>query len=95
MPDLSTPATTPKKIILRKYRRLPLRERRRLQKAAARAYARGDSIRTIAAAIGHSYGTTHRILTDAGVALRRRGVPTRNRDDHGTATVPPRQRASR
>lgn len=77
------------------YQQLPLPERQRLRKNAATAYARGDSIRTIAAAIGYSYATTHRILTDAGVTLRKRGGPYRNRDNHGAATVPPRQRASR
>ena len=36
-------------------------------------YDAGESIRTLAAATGRSYGFIHRILTEAGVTLRGRG----------------------
>ncbi|MFJ9551736.1 helix-turn-helix domain-containing protein [Streptomyces erythrochromogenes] len=42
-------------------------------------YEGGSSIRTLAHSIGCSYRFVHRILTEAGVHLRRRGRPTRSR----------------
>ncbi|WP_199512196.1 helix-turn-helix domain-containing protein [Nucisporomicrobium flavum] len=96
MPDDGTaPAAAPTQIARRKYLLLPRWERRALQKTAAAAYARGDTIRTIAAAIGYSYATTHRILTDAGVTMRKRGGPSRDRNNHAAPPAPPRQPTSR
>ncbi len=42
------------------------------------AYEGGASIRALARAHGRSYGTMHRILTQAGVVLRGRGGATRS-----------------
>jgi hypothetical protein len=39
-------------------------------------YAAGESIRSLAAATGRSYGFIHRILTETGVTLRGRGGAT-------------------
>jgi hypothetical protein len=39
-------------------------------------YDAGESIRSLAAATGRSYGFIHRILTETGVALRGRGGAT-------------------
>ncbi|WP_078279184.1 helix-turn-helix domain-containing protein [Mycobacteroides franklinii] len=39
------------------------------------AYEAGASIRTLAAAHGHSYGYVHHALTEAGAELRGRGGP--------------------
>lgn len=39
------------------------------------AYEAGASIRTLAAAHGHSYGYVHDALTEAGAQLRGRGGP--------------------
>lgn len=93
--DHTEPAAAPPRVTRRKYQQLPRCERQRLQETAATAYARGDSIRAIAAAIGYSYATTHQILIDAGVTLRKRGGPNRHRANHGALAAPPRQQASR
>ena len=42
------------------------------------AYEGGASIRALARAHGRSYGTVHRILTQAGVVLRGRGGVARS-----------------
>ena len=39
-------------------------------------YDAGESIRSLAAATGRSYGFIHRILTETGVTLRGRGGAT-------------------
>lgn len=39
----------------------------------AKKYEKGASIRTLAEQTGRSYGFVHRLLTEAGVALRGRG----------------------
>jgi hypothetical protein len=36
-------------------------------------YANDESLRSIAAHVGRSYGTVHRLLREAGVTLRPRG----------------------
>ncbi len=41
----------------------------------AARYQAGESIRSLAAGSGRSYGFVHRILTEAGVPLRTRGGP--------------------
>ncbi len=40
-------------------------------------YDAGESIRSLAASTGRSYGFIHRILTESGVTLRGRGGATR------------------
>lgn len=40
---------------------------------ATKLYAKGKSIREISEATGASYGKIHRLLNEAGVALRPRG----------------------
>jgi hypothetical protein len=42
-------------------------------RAAVDLYARGESVRAIAAASGRSYGAVYRALVGAGVELRSRG----------------------
>lgn len=37
-----------------------------------RRYVDGAAIREVAAAVGRSYGTVHRVLTEEGVAMRSR-----------------------
>ncbi|MEV7628783.1 helix-turn-helix domain-containing protein [Actinoplanes sp. NPDC089786] len=48
-------------------------ERQRRENVVVAAYARGDTIRAIAATTGYSYGCIHKVLTDAGVERRPRG----------------------
>ena len=54
-------------------------ERARITTDATRQYAAGASIRQIAAAVGRSYGFTHRLLTSAGVPMRTRGAASSRR----------------
>jgi hypothetical protein len=42
-------------------------------------YTSGESIRSLAAATGRSYGFIHRVLTESGVQLRQRGGARRRR----------------
>lgn len=42
-------------------------------------YAAGESIRSLAASTGRSYGFVHRLLSEAGVELRGRGGATRGK----------------
>ena len=42
-------------------------------------YTAGESIRSLAASTGRSYGFIHRILSESGVSLRGRGGATRGR----------------
>lgn len=39
------------------------------------AYERGASIRSLVATTGHSYGSIHSMLREAGAAMRSRGGP--------------------
>ncbi len=39
------------------------------------AYERGASIRSLVASTGHSYGSIHTLLREAGVTMRSRGGP--------------------
>ena len=96
MPDDRTaPTAAATKTTRTEYLRLPNHARQRLQRHAATAYAKGDSIRTIATATGYAYATMHRVLTDAGVTLRGRGYNHPHRDNHATPAALPRQEASR
>ncbi|MFD6199861.1 helix-turn-helix domain-containing protein [Mycobacteriaceae bacterium NPDC060252] len=49
------------------------------------AYEAGASIRTLAAAHGHSYGYVHDALTETGTQLRGRGGP----NNLNPAPIPP------
>ncbi|MEU9805175.1 helix-turn-helix domain-containing protein [Mycobacterium sp. NPDC050853] len=50
-------------------------ERERERAALKAAYEDGASIRTLAAATGHSYGYVHDALIETGTQLRGRGGP--------------------
>lgn len=50
-------------------------ERAQERAALKAAYDAGASIRTLAAAHGHSYGYVHDALTETGTQLRGRGGP--------------------
>lgn len=47
--------------------------RQKLGAELKKAYSRGASIRTLAHGCGRSYGFVHRMLTEAGTAMRTRG----------------------
>ena len=68
-------------------------DRSKLATQLGKRYDSGESIRSLAASTGRSYGFVHRILTETGVTLRGRGGATRR----GKARVKhlrPRQAAS-
>jgi len=52
-------------------------DRTRLANELKKRYAGGESIRSLAASTGRSYGFIHRILSESGVVLRGRGGATR------------------
>ena len=52
-------------------------QRSKLAALLARRYDSGESIRSLAASTGRSYGFVHRILTEVGVTLRGRAGSTR------------------
>jgi len=52
-------------------------ERATLASQYAQRYAEGESIRSIAADAGRSFGFVHGILKESGIALRGRGGATR------------------
>lgn len=58
-------------------RRIVGAERRVVAARLRVAYETGASIRDLSHATGRSYGFIHRVLTGAGVTLRRRGGRTR------------------
>ncbi|MBB4932120.1 hypothetical protein F4561_002940 [Lipingzhangella halophila] len=62
---------------LRKGTRVTGTERAELADELKRRYDSGESIRSLAASTGRSYGFVHRLLTEAGVTLRGRGGATR------------------
>ena len=53
-------------------------DRSRLGTLLGKRYDSGESIRSLAASTGRSYGFVHRLLTESGVELRRRGGATRS-----------------
>ncbi|BCY11081.1 helix-turn-helix domain-containing protein [Actinoplanes sp. L3-i22] len=71
--NAGTPPTEPTEPPHQPVRRLSAKARAALQEKAVRRYGEGASIRRICAETGRSYGFTHRLLTDAGVQMRRRG----------------------
>jgi hypothetical protein len=52
-------------------------DRSKLATLLGKRYDGGESIRSLAASTGRSYGFVHRILTETGVTLRGRGGATR------------------
>lgn len=62
---------------LKKGSRVTGAERDRLAVDLRKKYDAGQSIRTLAAASGRSYGFVHRMLSESGATLRGRGGATR------------------
>ena len=62
---------------LKKGSRVTGSERDRLAADLRKKYDAGESIRTLAAASGRSYGFVHRMLSESGEPLRGRGGATR------------------
>lgn len=59
--------------------RITGQDRAELAAEICRRYQNGESIRTLAAQTGRSYGFVHGLLVDGHVPLRGRGGPTRRR----------------
>lgn len=64
---------------LKKGTRVTGADRTKLASDLKKRYDSGESIRSLAAATGRSYGFVHRILSETGVALRGRGGATRGK----------------
>lgn len=64
----------------RKGTRVTGTERENLAAELKKKYDEGESIRSLAAYTGRSYGFVHRMLSESGVTLRRRGGATRGKD---------------
>src|ERR1035437_2971325 len=62
---------------LKKGTRVTGADRTKLASDLKKRYDGGESIRSLAASTGRSYGFVHRILTETGVSLRGRGGATR------------------
>ena len=64
---------------LKKGTRVTGADRVKLASDLKKRYNSGESIRSLAASTGRSYGFIHRILSESGVALRGRGGATRGK----------------
>ena len=64
---------------LKKGARITGGDRNKLAADLKRRYTGGASIRDLASETGRSYGFVHRMLSEAGVALRGRGGATRGK----------------
>lgn len=64
---------------LKKGTRVTGADRVKLASDLKKRYNSGESIRSLAASTGRSYGFIHRILSENGVALRGRGGATRGK----------------
>jgi hypothetical protein len=64
---------------LKKGTRVTGADRTKLATDLKKRYDAGESIRSLAAATGRSYGFVHRILSETGVTLRGRGGATRGK----------------
>ena len=64
---------------LKKGTRVTGADRTKLASDLKKRYDAGESIRSLAAATGRSYGFVHRILTESGATLRGRGGATRGK----------------
>jgi predicted transcriptional regulator len=58
---------------LRRGTRVTGTDRSKLASDLSKRYGAGESIRSLAASTGRSYGFVHRILSETGVVLRGRG----------------------
>ena len=65
---------------LKKGSRVTGAERDRLAADLRKKYDAGQSIRTLAASSGRSYGFVHRMLSESGATLRGRGGATRTKN---------------
>jgi hypothetical protein len=72
---------------LKKGTRVTGADRSKLAALLGKRYDSGESIRSLAASTGRSYGFVHRILTETGVTLRGRGGATRNTKAKAKAKV--------
>jgi hypothetical protein len=68
---------------LKKGSRVTGADRTKLAADLKKRYNSGESIRSLAASTGRSYGFVHRILTENGVTLRGRGGATRGKAKAG------------
>jgi hypothetical protein len=64
---------------LKKGTRVTGADRTKLAADLKKRYSAGESIRSLAASTGRSYGFIHRILSESGVSLRGRGGATRGK----------------
>ena len=64
---------------LKKGTRVTGDDRKKLASDLKKRYDSGESIRSLAASTGRSYGFVHRILSETGVTLRGRGGATRGK----------------
>jgi hypothetical protein len=64
---------------LKKGTRVTGADRTKLAADLKKRYGGGESIRSLAASTGRSYGFIHRILSESGVSLRGRGGATRGK----------------
>jgi hypothetical protein len=64
---------------LKKGSRVTGSDRDRLTGDLRKKYDGGESIRSLAASTGRSYGFVHRILSESGTTLRGRGGATRGK----------------
>jgi hypothetical protein len=64
---------------LKKGTRVTGADRTKLASDLKKRYGSGESIRSLAASTGRSYGFIHRILSESGVSLRGRGGATRGK----------------
>ena len=64
---------------LKKGTRVTGTDRAKLASDLKKRYDAGESIRSLAASTGRSYGFVHRILTENGASLRGRGGATRGK----------------
>ncbi len=65
--------------VVKKGARITGAERAKLATDLKKQYAKGRSIRELAATHGRSYGFVHRVLSESGVNLRGRGGATRGK----------------
>ncbi|HZC70652.1 MAG TPA: helix-turn-helix domain-containing protein [Jatrophihabitans sp.] len=68
---------------LQKGARVTGTQRTKLAADLKKAYQKGESIRSLAATHGRSYGFVHRVLTESDVRLRGRGGPPKPKMKRG------------
>ena len=71
---------------LKKGTRVTGADRSKLAADLKNRYDAGESIRSLAASTGRSYGFVHRMLSETGVKLRGRGGATRGRSSSKRGT---------